>query len=185
MLKSSEPHLSFCELYPALSDPNQQWNYQVGPFYSIIFQCTTVKTDLLKMILTSSSCNSLEILHEISRVYYHHLWYWDREDSFHTIMKPVTIRTTLAISPHRNKKTTVIPEENVNRGFPESIDSPYYRVKDSNSRPSVGCWHLDKYDNDAEKNLFGKSIFASLSRKQIDAIIWGRISRLFLNIAIG
>ena len=38
-------------------------------------------------------------------------------------------------------------------------------------RPSIGWW-LSKYHNDAEKNLFGKSIFAFLS--QLDVLNWER-----------
>ena len=163
LLQSGEPHLSFRELSPALTDPNHQWEYQVRPFYSIIFQCTTVKPDLINMLLTSANFNPLEIHHEISRVYYHQGWNWDQEDSFHTILKPVSILSTLAISRHRNQITSIVTKENVNACFPETIEWPYYRVTDINSRPSVGWW-LDKYDNDAEKNLFGKSIFAYLAQ---------------------
>ena len=38
-------------------------------------------------------------------------------------------------------------------------------------RPSIGCG-LTKYDNDGEKNLFGKSIFAFLT--QSDVLTWER-----------
>ena len=38
LLNPNEPHLSFDELTPALMDPNQQWDYQVGRFYTIMFQ---------------------------------------------------------------------------------------------------------------------------------------------------
>ena len=143
-------------------DLNHQRNYQVRPFYSMIFPCTTVNPDLITMLLNSRSFNPVEIYHEISRVYYHQGWYLHRVDRYHTILNPDTILSTLSICRHRTQITTIIPKENIKRCFTETIEGPYNRVNDSNWRASVGWWHV-KYETGAEKNLFGMSIFDYLS----------------------
>ena len=68
LLNPNEPHLSFDDLSPALKDPNQQWEYEVRPFYSIIFQCGNVDPDLITTSITSKFFNPLEMHHEIWRV---------------------------------------------------------------------------------------------------------------------
>ena len=69
LLNPKEPRLSFDVLSPALMDPNQQWEYQVRPFYTIIFQGQNVDQRLITMIITADCINPLEIHHEILRVY--------------------------------------------------------------------------------------------------------------------
>ena len=68
LLNPNEPHLSFDELSAALLDPNQQWEYQVRPYNTIIFQCENVDPDLVTMILTPDY-TAFEMHHEIWRVY--------------------------------------------------------------------------------------------------------------------
>ena len=69
LLNPKEQHLSFAELSPALMDPNQQWEYQMRAFYTIIFQCMNMDPGLVTMFITSGSINSHEMHHEIRRVY--------------------------------------------------------------------------------------------------------------------
>ena len=171
LLNPNEPHLSFDDLSSALMDPNQQWDYQVRPFYSIIFQCGNVDPDLITTIITSNCFNPLEIHHEIWRVYLNSAGDWLREDNLRTVLKPVSLLSTLAASNHHNQLMKIINKGNVNDCFPSSLEWPYYRVTDTNMRPSIGWW-LSKYNNDAEKNLVGKSIFAFLSQSEV--LIWER-----------
>ena len=138
LLNPNEPHLSFDELSPALMDPNQQWEYQVRPFYTIIFQCENVDSRLITTIITSDCFNPLEIHHEIWRVYVHSVGDWIREDNLRTVLKPVSLLSTLAASTHHNQLSRIINKRNVNDSFPSTIEWPYYRVTETNMRPSIG-----------------------------------------------
>ena len=69
LLNPNEPHVSFDELSHTLMDPSHQWEYQVRPFYSIIFQCENVDPRLITMIITADCLNPLQVHHEIWRVY--------------------------------------------------------------------------------------------------------------------
>ena len=53
LLHPNDPHLSFNELSPSLMQPNQPCNYQVRPFYCIIFHCKSVDPDIVTSIITS------------------------------------------------------------------------------------------------------------------------------------
>ena len=86
-------------------------------------------------------------------------------DNLRRELKGVRVLSTLDASKHHNQLTRIINKHNLKSCFPSTIDWPYYRVTDTKMRPSIGLW-LTKYHNDAEKNLFSKSILALLT--QID-----------------
>ena len=111
VLHPNDPHLSFNELSPSLMQAKQQWNYQVRPFYSIIFHCNTVDPDIVTVIITSNCFNPLQIHIEIWRVYELAGLDWDQDDNFHTILKPVSLITTLATSDHRNHLSKIFTKE--------------------------------------------------------------------------
>ena len=98
LLHPNDLHLSFNELSPSLMQQNQPWNYQVRPFYCIIFHYKSVDPDIITMIITSDCFNSLQIHHEIWRVYESAGLDWDQDDNFPTILKPDSLLSTLAAS---------------------------------------------------------------------------------------
>ena len=57
------------------------------------------------------------------------------------ILKPVSLISTLATPDHRNHLSKMITKQNINSAFSATIDWPYYRIMDTNMRPSV-CWWL-------------------------------------------
>ena len=166
LLNANEPQLSFDELSPELMDQNQHWEYQVRPFYTIICPCPNVEPSLITMILTSDCFNPLQIHHEIWRLYINSGLDWFKEENIRTELNPVSLLSTLAASKHQSQLSRIINKHNVNDSFPSSTDWPYYRLTDTYMRPSIG-WSLRKYHHDAEKNLFGKSIFTFLSQSDV------------------
>ena len=108
LLNPNEPHLSFDELTPALMDPNQQWDYQVRPFYSIIFQCGNVEPDLVTTIIISDCFNLLEIHSEIWRVYLNSGGDWMRENNLRTVLKPVSLLSTLPASKSSKNAMSIV-----------------------------------------------------------------------------
>ena len=163
LLHPNDPHLSFNELSPSLMHPNQPWNYQVRHFYGIIFNCKSVDPDIVTKIISSDCFNPLQRHQEIWRVYKFAGLDWDSDDNFHTILKPVSLISTLAPSEHRNHLTKIITKTNINSSFSATIEWPYYRITDTSMRPSVGWW-FKHYQNDGERNLFGKSLFIFLTQ---------------------
>ena len=125
LLHPNDPHLSFNEHSPSLMQPNQPWNYQVHPIYCIIFHCKSVDPDIVTMIITSDSFNPLQIHHEIWRVYELAGLDWDQDGKFPTILKPVSLISTLATSDHRNHLSKIITKQNINRSFSATIEWPY------------------------------------------------------------
>ena len=135
-------------------------------FYTIIFQCQNVDPGLITISITWDCFNPLEMHHEIWRVYVKSGWDWFNEDNLRTVLKPVSLLSSLAASEHHNQLSRIITKLNVNSSFTGSVEWAYFRETDTNTRPSIGWW-LTKYNKDAEKNLFPMSILAFLTQSHI------------------
>ena len=120
------------------------------------------------MIITSDFFKTLQIHNEIWRLYELAGLDWDRDEKFPTILKPISLLSTLATSHHRNTLNKIIIKQNLNSSFSGTIEWPSYRIMDTTMRPSLGSW-FKHYQNDAERNRFGKNllIFHTQSDRRI------------------
>ena len=112
------------------------------------------------MIITSGCFNPRKIHHFFWRVDVNSRCDWYKEDKLRTGLKPPSLLSTIAAAKHDNQLPKLITKRNVNDSFMSTMEWPYYRVTDTKMRPSIG-WCQTKYHDDADKNRFEKSIFAS------------------------
>ena len=109
-------------LSPRLLDPIQQWDSQVRSFYTIIFQCQNVDSDLITISITSDCFNPLGMYHEIWRVYINSWCDWLKVEKLRTVLKLVSLISTLAACKHRNQLPRLISKRIITDSFLNTIE---------------------------------------------------------------
>ena len=91
-------------------------------FYTIIFQCQNVDPGLITICISWDCFNPLEMHHEIWRVYLNSWCDWLEVENLCTVLKLVSLLSTLAACKHRKQLLRLISKRIVTDSFLNTID---------------------------------------------------------------